>query len=365
MRTGSTSRLVRLLKGVASMLTHWCVCWKAWFVAVQPGKRRAVHAAVCRSLKMAGAGGDKPLAEAGPSPLSRVLRISQLDAFELDGALEHLIWSQFSRCFQHFKPGLLTPAEPELKALLQLLLWRFTVYSNSATVGQALLNIRYRNALIPGQRYRPMSRQQKLWFALLTVGGKWLRERSHSLLLLGRPADTGVRKARGTLALIGGLAKAASLFNFLLFLQSGTFPALTERLLGVQPVFSRPQGPRDINFQYMNRELLWHGFAEFLIFLLPLVNTWKLKANVSALFSLSDKTKGGTAAETSSQMECAVCGEWPTMPHSIGCSHVFCYYCVKSHTMADIFFTCPKCSAELVTVQPVKLQIELTEMHPS
>ncbi|XP_072545896.1 peroxisome biogenesis factor 2 [Salminus brasiliensis] len=314
---------------------------------------------------MAAAGGDKPLAEAGPSPLSRVLRISQLDAFELDGALEQLVWSQFARCFQHFKPGLLTPAEPELKALLQLLLWRFTVYSDSATVGQALLNVRYRNALIPGQRYRPMSRQQKLWFALLTVGGKWLRERSHSLFLLGRPVDVGIQKVRGTLALVSGLAKAASLFNFLLFLQSGTFPILTERLLGVQPVFSRPQGPRDINFQYVNRELLWHGFAEFLIFVLPLVNTWKLKSGLSALFSPSDETKGGVNAETAGQTECAICGEWPTMPHSIGCSHVFCYYCVKSHTMADIFFTCPKCSVESTSIEPIKLQIELTAMHPS
>lgn len=314
---------------------------------------------------MAAAGGDKPLAEASPSPLSRVLRISQLDAFELDGALEQLVWSQFARCFQHFKPGLLTPAEPELKALLQLLLWRFTVYSNSATVGQTLLNVRYRNALIPGQKYRPMSRQQKLWFALLTVGSKWLSERSHSLFLLGRPADAGIQKARGTLAVVSGLAKTASLFNFLLFLQSGTFPTLTERLLGVQPVFSRPLGPRDINFQYVNRELLWHGFAEFLIFLLPLVNTWKLKSSLSALFSLSDKTKGSVDAETSGRTECAICEEWPTMPHSIGCTHVFCYYCIKSHIMADNFFTCPKCSAESTSIQPVKLQIELTEMHPS
>ncbi|XP_066541420.1 peroxisome biogenesis factor 2 [Hoplias malabaricus] len=314
---------------------------------------------------MAGAGGDKPLAETGPSPLSRVLRISQLDAFELDGALEQLIWSQFSQCFRHFKPGLLTPVEPELKALLQLLLWRFTVYSNSATVGQSLLNVRYRNALIPGQRFRPMSRQQKLWFALLTVGSKWLSERSFTLFFLGRPVDAGVQRARGTLALISSLAKAASLLNFLLFLQSGTFPTLTERLLGVQPVFKAPQGPRDINFQYMNRELLWHGFAEFLIFLLPLVNTWRLKASISSLFSLTDRTKDGSDAELSRHMECAICGEWPTIPHSIGCTHVFCYYCIKSHTMADIFFTCPKCSAELVIVEPVKLQIELSEMRSS
>ncbi|XP_051970824.1 peroxisome biogenesis factor 2-like [Xyrauchen texanus] len=313
---------------------------------------------------MAGAGGDKPFAEASPSPLSRVLRISQLDAFELDGALEQLVWSQFTQCFLHFKPGLLTPVEPELKALLQLLLWRFTVYSNSATVGQSLLNIRYKNALISGQKYRSMSRQQKLWFALLTVGEKWLKERSHSLFL-SHPAESNMHKARKALDIISGLTKVASLVNFLLFLQKGTFPTLTERLLGVQPVFSRHQGPRDINFQFLNRELLWHGFAEFLIFLLPLINVWKLKARVSSLFSPLNELKGGDCSEETYCTVCAICGEWPTMPHSIGCNHIFCYYCLKSHTIADIYFTCPKCGAETGTIEPVRLQIEMTVLRQS
>ncbi|KAI7792386.1 peroxisome biogenesis factor 2 [Triplophysa rosa] len=311
---------------------------------------------------MAGAGGDKPSADAGPSPLSRVLRISQLDAFELDGALEQLVWSQFTQCFQHFKPGLLTPVEPELKALLQLLLWRFTVYSNSATVGQSLLNIRYKDARVPGHKYRPMSRQKKLWFALLTVGEKWLKERSHSLFL-NHPAESSIHKARKLLSVVMGLTKAASLVNFLLFLQTGTFPTLTERLLRVQPVFIRPQGPRDVNFQFLNRELLWHGFAEFLIFLLPLINVWKLKVYVSTMFSPLNELR--RRSEVTYCTECAICREWPTMPHSIGCNHVFCYYCLKSHAIADISFTCPKCGADAATMEPVRLQIEMTELHQS
>ncbi|TRY92209.1 hypothetical protein DNTS_022623 [Danionella cerebrum] len=305
---------------------------------------------------MAGAGGDKPLAKAGPSPLSRVLRISQLDAFELDAALEQLVWSQFTQCFQHFKPGLLTPVEPELKALLQLLLWRFTVYSNSATVGQSMLNIRYRNALLPGQKYRSMSWQQKYWFALLTVGEKWFTERSHSLFL-NHPAESNVRKAHKVLIVLMGLSKVASLVNFLVFLQRGTFPTLLERLLGVRPVFIRPQGPRDINFQYLNRELLWHGFAEFLIFLLPLINTWKLKGSLTSLFTSRNNQRGTESSEETCLNECAICGEWPTMPHSVGCNHVFCYYCLKSNVIADEDFTCPKCGADAGMMEIVRLHV--------
>ncbi|XP_071593916.1 peroxisome biogenesis factor 2 isoform X4 [Heliangelus exortis] len=42
-----------------------------------------------------------------------VLRISQLDALELNKALEQLVWSQFTSCFHGFKPGVLANFEPE------------------------------------------------------------------------------------------------------------------------------------------------------------------------------------------------------------------------------------------------------------
>ena len=60
----------------------------------------------------------------GADPRTPVLGISQLDACELDSALEQLLWSQFSQCFQNLGPGLLTPLEAELKVLLQMLVWR-------------------------------------------------------------------------------------------------------------------------------------------------------------------------------------------------------------------------------------------------
>ncbi|XP_012671592.1 peroxisome biogenesis factor 2 [Clupea harengus] len=311
---------------------------------------------------MADARGEAPGPGEASDLATRVLRISQLDAFELDGALEQLVWSQFSQCFQHFKPGLLTPFEPELKALLQLLLWRFTVYSQSATAGQALLSIRYRDASSGARRYRPMSRRQKLGLALCTVGGRWLRERSHSLFLR-LPADSHARTARRALELLAGLASAASLLNFLLFLRRGSYPTLAERLLGVRAEFSRPQGPRDVSFHYVNRELLWHGFAEFLIFLLPLVNVWKLKSAALALFSPPHPSADADASESTNCKECGLCGEWPTMPHSVGCGHVFCYYCIKGHAMADMYFTCPRCGAEGGAVEPVRLPVELTEIR--
>ncbi|XP_071387123.1 peroxisome biogenesis factor 2 [Centroberyx affinis] len=310
--------------------------------------------------------------DTGADPQTPVLRINQLDAFELDSALEQLVWTHFSQCFQNCRPGLLTPLEPELRALLQLLLWRFTLYSGSATVGQSLLSLRYHSTLSSSPRYRHLSRKQKLGLALLTVGPRWLQERSHSLLLLlglgpcvggplvegdGGPLQQGVRRS---LALVSGIAQLASLANFLVFLRNGRHPVLAERIVGARTVFSNPNTVRDVTYEYMNRELLWHGFAEFLIFFLPLINTRKVKATVySFLFGGKGEDGEGAREGPAVWRECGLCGEWPTMPHTVGCQHVFCYYCIKSHAIADACLTCPKCGAEAAQVQPVQLEVEM------
>ncbi|XP_032408097.1 peroxisome biogenesis factor 2 isoform X1 [Xiphophorus hellerii] len=299
-----------------------------------------------------------------------VLRISQLDALELDSALEQLLWTQFTQCFQNCRPGLLTPVEPELKALLYLLLWRFTLYSSNATIGQSLLSLRYQSTSSSSPHYRSLSPRQKLDLAILTAGPRWLQERCYRLLpylsLSPRGAvselDGGLlqQSLRKALTLVSGLAKFATFVNFLVFLRNGRHPALPERIAGAQAVFSKPNVVRDVTYQYMNRELLWHGFAEFLIFLLPLVNLRKLKAAV-LLHVLGRKDSEEESKREGKDMwkNCGLCGEWPTMPHTVGCQHVFCYYCIKSHSIADAYLTCPKCGAEAGTPNVVKMDMRV------
>ncbi|XP_013863922.1 peroxisome biogenesis factor 2 [Austrofundulus limnaeus] len=306
------------------------------------------------------------------APQTPVLRISQLDALELDSSLEQLLWTQFAQCFQNCRPGLLTPAEPELKALLYLLLWRFTLYSNSATVGQSLLSLRYHSTSAPSLQYRPLSSGQKLGLAILTAGPSWLQERSLRLLpclglsFRGAPSerdDSLLRqRVRNALTLVSGFIKLASVINFLVFLRNGRHPVLSERISGARAVFSKPNVVRDVTYQYMNRELLWHGFAEFLIFLLPLINARKLKAAMfSFVFGGKRSHEEGASEHKEVWKECGLCGEWPTMPHTVGCQHVFCYYCIKSHSIADAYLTCPKCGAEAGTLEVVKMDVQVVD----
>ncbi|XP_053571120.1 peroxisome biogenesis factor 2 [Bombina bombina] len=294
--------------------------------------------------------------------INPVLRISQLDAIELNKALEQLIWSQFNSCFQGFKPGLLTRFEPEIKAFLGLFLWRFTVYSKNATVGQAILNIQYKNDLAQTKKYRPLNKQQKVWLALFTVGSKWLEERSYDLFS-NSPFGSSFQKTKYFINTIAGLVKFSVLLNFFIFLQQGKFATLTERLLRIRSVFITPQDVRQIGFEYMNREILWHGFAEFLIFLLPLINTQKLKSKIFSWCKPVSVLNFKDPSLAAHCRECCLCGQWPTMPHTIGCPHVFCYYCIKSNYIADMYFTCPKCSSQVQSLQPLEFKIEISEVH--
>lgn len=290
-----------------------------------------------------------------------MLRVSQLDALELNKALEQLVWTQFTSCFSGFKPGVLAHLEPEIKAALWLILWRFTVYSKNATVGQAILNIQYKNSFSQTEKYQGLSKQQKLWYLALTVGGRWLEERCYDLCS-SRPLQS-LCKVKSLIRVGTGLLKLCGLLNFLVFLQQGRFATLTERVLGIQAVFGRPQGVRQLGFDYMNRELLWHGFAEFLIYLLPFINLQKIKLKISSWCVPVAGLPSSEQAAAAQCRECSLCGEWPSLPHTIGCSHVFCYYCIKSNYLHDLDFTCPKCGSEVQSLQPLKHRIEMTELH--
>ncbi|TRZ11110.1 hypothetical protein HGM15179_015996 [Zosterops borbonicus] len=163
--------------------------------------------------------------------VNAVLRISQLDALELNKALEQLVWSQFTSCFHGFKPGVLAHFEPEVKAFLSLILWKFTVYSKNATVGQAILNIQYKNNLSQTEKYQPLSKHQKLWYLIFTVGGRWLEERCYDLF--SNRQQQSFCKIKNYINFGSGLLKLCGLLNFLIFLRKGTFATLTERILGI------------------------------------------------------------------------------------------------------------------------------------
>lgn len=60
------------------------------------------------------------------------------------------------------------------------------------------------------------------------------------------------------LELFVNVLKAASFLNFLMFLHQGKYPTLAQRFLSLSQESTRK---RNIEYTYMTRELLWHGFS--------------------------------------------------------------------------------------------------------
>ncbi|XP_071841284.1 peroxisome biogenesis factor 2-like [Apostichopus japonicus] len=273
-----------------------------------------------------------------------VLRVNQLDSHQLDDEIHHLVKAQVNNVFQFFQPGVLSFIEPELNAVLRFILWKFSVSHSSTTFGQRLLNLQYGSA-VGGS---VLTVRQRWLYAVLVIGCRWFQDRAYDLSRLTENVQA-FDVVWVAIEWLERILKIASVINFLVFLRQGTFQTILERALGIRARFENPQAMRQVSFEFMTRELLWHGFAEFLFFLLPFVNFQRLKNNIRRriLIGQSPAAKGDAKRAQYLYEECAICGEWPTNPQEIGCQHIFCFYCIQANFKADRAYTCPLCGFPL------------------
>ncbi|CAG5120415.1 unnamed protein product [Candidula unifasciata] len=295
------------------------------------------------------------------------LRVSQLDASELDHEIVQLTKSQISQLFKYHQSTFLAHFDPEIQAGIKLLLWKFALFDRDATVGQQILGIHYGKG--KGTNLgAPITGREKVLYGLLVVLFPWLKERISTLLTyIGLSQwDTQVHF---WLQQVETVWKAAALVNLLVFLKKGVYLSLVERILGIRSQFPQRQGLRQGNIRrVLTRELLWHGFAEFLFFLLPLINFQRIKNSFKRWLGGQKLTSQGhlKSRTRADLMTCAVCEEWPVMPREIGCRHVFCYYCISANLSADPNFSCPQCGHPVVSqsnIQVVKSHINPGQAH--
>jgi peroxin-2 len=110
----------------------------------------------------------------------------------------------------------------------------------------------------------------------------------------------------------------AAFVSFLVFLVNGRYRTLVDRLLRIRLAPPSSQASREVSFEYLNRQLVWHAFTEFLLFLLPLVGIgrwkrWLARAWKKALNAF--KSSGDEDEVTDKQGElghlpertCAIC----------------------------------------------------------
>lgn len=269
-----------------------------------------------------------------------VPRVTMLDAHVLDDHISKIFIGQTLKVFKFLPSWILNNWESEINMILQFLLTYYSVKKAKATFGQQMLGIRFK----PDQ----LTDTKLALFQLFTVGTGYIQSKVES------PSNNCINNIDG-LQLIVDILKAGSFLNFLLFLQQGKYPTLIQRFLSLSQESTRK---RNIEYTYMTRELLWHGFSELLLFTLPLINYQSLKHKISRLMhsaSLEDEDFREKSPIMLPVSDCFICGERPVLPHHLKCSHIFCYYCISSKRMVDEKFACPECHHFEPNVLPVIL----------
>ena len=284
----------------------------------------------------------------------KVLRVSQLDASELDEELSEILQDQFVGLFKLFPSVQQFWLKPELKALVRFLIWKYSIQAHGQSFGQRMMGLTYS---LGADRLSPISFNQKAALFLCMVGAEWLQERLETVCkLLRLPVSPSVLQR--ALNWILTSVKILSLGNFVIFLLSGWFPTLKERVLGLRMVPEHPQTLRQMSYEYMNREILWHGFSEFLFFVLPHFNLFVMKNWLRRYITfgrernVSSMAGGQMTSKSADFTACAFCESLPTMPHTADCGHVYCYYCLRANCLADSRFPCCVCGSPVRDLPP-------------
>ncbi|RMZ92735.1 hypothetical protein DV736_g32, partial [Chaetothyriales sp. CBS 134916] len=202
-------------------------------------------------------------------------RVGQVDAELLDDELLALLCGQVGDGLKLFGPHLQDDWSREILLVLRTVLFKLSVWDNNASYGASLQNLYFADARQDLVLQAKPTRWQKALYGLVTVLGRYGWERWEGWLVdqeagYAAPSEAIQRLGRLThwLSTTHSIAAFAS---FLVFLVNGRYRTLVDRLLRLRLVSPSNQISREVSFEYLNRQLVWHAFTEFLLFLLPLV----------------------------------------------------------------------------------------------
>ncbi|XP_043649207.1 peroxisome biogenesis factor 2 [Drosophila teissieri] len=269
-----------------------------------------------------------------------VPRVNQIDAIYLNKDIARLIRDNLLENLQAISPVLFIKIQPELDLLIQSAIWFGSVGKRCSTFGQQLLVLAYDAEKLTVSRL-------VLHFALTVLPGyvkSWEERRLTRRVEWFSEAITWAENS----------ALVLNILNYFRFLKTGRKPTLVDYLLGLDYISLRNNQRRDIGYKYLTRELLWGGFMEILGLVLPIINFRKLQRLVKswtfgqAISGRRVEDRDGPAflaPQMTLSTTCTFCGERPTLPHHMGCGHIYCYYCLNANVLTDASFCCPKCGS--------------------
>ncbi|KAL8766031.1 MAG: hypothetical protein Q9209_007060 [Squamulea sp. 1 TL-2023] len=217
-------------------------------------------------------------------------RVGQVDAELLDEELLELLKGQVGDALKYFGSHLRDDWTPEFLFALRAILFKLSIWDHNTSYGAALQNLHYTDARQVGPVPSIPTRWQKAWYGAMNVGGRYTWEKWNSWLsdqemdydrvgtVQTQAALANPSKPSLSIRLLSRISSAAStahsiaaFLSFVVFLVNGRYRTLLDRILRLRLVSPSNHMSRQVSFEYLNRQLVWHAFTEFLLFLLPLV----------------------------------------------------------------------------------------------
>ncbi|KAI1334412.1 Pex12 amino terminal region-domain-containing protein [Xylariaceae sp. FL0016] len=208
-------------------------------------------------------------------------RVGQVDAELLDEDLVGQLRDQVGEALKYLGGNIKDDWSAEILLALRAILFKLTVWDHDATYGAALQNLKYTDARRDGPTLVPPTKWQKSLYGLVTVGGKygwtkwenWLLDQDNGF---DQPSPL-VQRLSNLTSRMTTVHSVAAFASFLVFLLHGRYRTVLDRLLRMRLAPPTSQVSREVSFEYLNRQLVWHAFTEFLLFVLPLVgiNRWR------------------------------------------------------------------------------------------
>ncbi|CBF74795.1 hypothetical protein AN4056.2 [Aspergillus nidulans FGSC A4] len=212
-------------------------------------------------------------------------RVGQVDAELLDEELLGLLKGQVGDALKYFGPHLRDDWSHEIQFVLRAILFKLSIWDHDASYGAALQSLKYVDSRSKGPVHSTPTMLQKSLYGLLTVGGRYAWDKWESWLISREGGyeepSPEVRSLSRITNFLSTTHSIAAFFSFLIFLVDGRYRTLIDRLLRMRLTPPSAQASREVSFEYLNRQLVWHAFTEFLLFLLPLVGISRWRRWVS------------------------------------------------------------------------------------
>lgn len=310
-------------------------------------------------------------------------RVKQFDALFLDTELFKILSASLSQIFAIYKPEVILSYKPEWQAVLQGILFCFTILQNKPSVGSQLLGLHYVNAdsmsrenssgVVPAE----LSVKQRALYGLFNVIGSWVWTRMRDYIAAQDWSTSEVtwkKRAAQITSKLQSIWQFATLVNFVMFLRQGQYRTLVERFLRMRLAYQSAASPSPLNFDMHNQDVIWDSLSRLAPLLLAIF-PWAAISSASSYVWRRLTSRPTTQKETSITSEsptdtikrqlragCPLCkASPPNMPYQASCGHCFCYVCLHSATMrrqdtddsdADtdmvpVDFNCPTCNAPL------------------